>query len=149
MIFEDRNIPNRKNFSNICYIYQLVLVLFSTEENSFHDIFLITGNRFLKFSPSGPAGLIRYWVTHYTFYYVETLKIYMKSWVRLALTDPSRGTDFDAFWTSYTHNYKNTSRNDMRTSNTAFESWEFIFSNAKIFNVLRTHPEELYAFQNT
>ena len=57
--------------------------------------------------------------------------------------------DFDSFWTSYTQNYKNMSRNDMMTSNTAFESWELIFLSAKIFNVLRTHPEELYTIQNT
>ena len=27
-------------------------------------------------------------------------KVHMRSWVRLALTDPWRGTDFYAFWTS-------------------------------------------------
>ena len=35
----------------------------------------------------------------------------------------------------------------MMTSDTALESRESIFFNEKIFNVLRTHPEELYALR--
>ena len=49
------------------------------------------------------------------------------------------------FWRPFGHGYKynckNSSRNRMRTSDTALENWESIFFNEKIFNVLRTHPE--------
>ena len=74
---------------------------------------------------------------HLKIFLTAQKKIYMRPKVRLVQGKTTWPPFLKLFGHGYKYNCKKSSRNFMRTSDTAFESWDFIFFNEKIFDVLR------------